>query len=229
MSDPACLLTSVKVQIPFEVVGDVTVSPTGAITYAPVAQFTLRVDDEPSRSFPLQPVPDNAHVLTSCDINWDTATASVCDRHIYHSDGTAVSEANPSKRGETVLVYAFGLGQSSFPVRTGDVSPSGPTLSLPGSPNYLQLKARFENFGNALSSSPRFVSVDDSNGASAPISFAGLTAGQIGIYQLNVPIPQNLDLFGPCNAASGGTVRSNATLRITTSQGTEVTALCIQP
>jgi hypothetical protein len=229
VANPACLLTSVKVQIPFEIVGDITASATGAFTYAPLAQFTLRVDDEPSRTFPLQPVPDNAHVLTSCDVNWDTATASVCDRHIYHGDGTVVSEANSAKRGETVVVYAFGLGHSSFPVRTGDVSPPGQTLTLTGAPNYPSVKARFESFVNALSSVPRFTSSDDINSPGSPISFAGLTGGQIGLYQLNIPIPQNLDLFGPCNASSGGSVRGNATLRITTSQGTEVTALCIQP
>ena len=152
VSDPACLLTSVKVQIPFEVVGDVTVSPTGAITYAPVAQFTLRVDDEPSRTFPMQPVPDNAHVLTSCDINWD-GDGQRLRSPSYHSDGTAVSEANPSN-AETVLVYAFGLGRSSFPCANRRCAPFGPN-AIPAGSLTIPAEERFELW-RALSS-VRFV------------------------------------------------------------------------
>ncbi|MBZ5591482.1 MAG: hypothetical protein LAP39_04550 [Acidobacteriia bacterium] len=188
----------------------------------------IDVDGQAGRVFPLQPVPDNAHVLTSCDISWDTKYTSVCDRHAYHANGHPVSEAEPAKLGETVVVYVYGLGQLSAPVPTGDVSPVGTPLIDPGS-----VKASFNNFVNSLSSTPRFVGSDEapipgSPIVFSPIAFGGLTPGQIGMYQLNTPVPQSLELAGPCGGLNGF-IQANATLRISTSQGTEILAMCVQP
>jgi len=213
----ACLLTSVKVQIPFEIIADGT-SP------APSAELTLDVDGKASAALPLQPVPDNAHIVTACDLSWDTNSTSVCDRHAYHANGQAISANDPAKPSEVVVVYAYGLGQVSGGLTTGDLSPAGSTLAdLPN-----RVKASFGTVVNALSSGPRFLSSNDSATPSASIQFAGLTPGQIGLYQLNIPIPESLDLAGPCGGL-GGFIRTNATLRVTTSQGSEGLAICVQP
>jgi uncharacterized protein (TIGR03437 family) len=217
----ACLVTLVKLQIPFEIAAQATAGPTPP-TLAPLAQLTLDVDGQASRAFPLQPVPDNAHVVTSCDISWDTKYTSICDRHVYHGDGHPVSAAEPAKQGETLVVYAYGLGQGTPQAPTGDVARGSVLDNVPG-----RVKASFDNLVNALNSGPRFLSFDVS-APDSPIAFGGLTSGQIGLYQLNIPVPQSLSLEVACGGLDGF-VRSNATLHISTSQGTEVVAFCVQP
>jgi len=215
--NPACLLTTVKLQIPFEIDGEVT----GAThTLAAPAQLTLAVDGQAGRAFPLQPVPDNSHVVTSCDASWDTKYTSVCDRQAYHGDARPVTRFEPARRGETLVVYVYGLGQGSPRVPTGDVAMGSVLENLPG-----RVKASFDNFANALSSGPRFFSPAIPASVS-PITFGGLTSGQIGLYQLNIPVPQSLDLALACGPE--GPIRSNANLYISTSQGTETIALCVQ-
>ena len=43
---------------------------------------------------------------------------------VTHSDGTNVSAANPALAGETVVVYAVGLGPTKPVVSSGDPTPS---------------------------------------------------------------------------------------------------------
>jgi hypothetical protein len=218
---PACLLTLVKLQIPFEIAADVASSGPATPVLAPLAQLTIEVDGQAGRTFPLQPVPDNAHVLTSCDISWDTKYTSACDRHAYHGNGHPVSATEPASQGETVVVYAYGLGQGSPRVATGDVAMGSVLENLPG-----RVKASFDHFVNTPSSGPRFLSSDVL--AFSPIAFGGLTSGQIGLYQLNIPVPQSLHPDVPCGGFDGS-IRSNAALLISTSQGTEALGLCVQP
>src|SRR5579872_1810308 len=175
-ANPACLLTSVKIEIPFEL-------QAASDAAAPLAQLILDVDGQPSRSFPLQPVPDNAHLVTSCDLSWDTKSTSTCNRSVYHADGTLVTADNPAMRGETVVVYAFGLGKAATSIWTGDVSPAGAALA--GSPES-HVKAIFGNTANALSYVPRSTFYMDPNAAASPVAAVGLTRGQIGLYQINV-------------------------------------------
>jgi hypothetical protein len=231
---PACLLTSVRLQIPFEIVAPFhTTGPNGEPTPppppAPLAHLMLDVDGQADRVFPLQPVQDNAHILTSCDVSWDTNYASVCDRQVYHADGHSVSEAEPAQLGETVVVYVYGLGQPSAQVPTGDVSPVGTVLTdIPH-----RVVAFFDNFVNTPSSIPRLVGSNEtvipgSPIVFSPIAFGGLTPGQIGMYQINIPVPQSLELAGPCGGFNGF-IHANASLRVTTSMGTETLGLCVQP
>ena len=223
--DPACLLTSIKIQIPFEISGDVTVTETRQVTYSPVAQISIDVDGRAGRPFPAQPVPDNAHVLTTCDASWDTSPSSVCNRQVYHADGTPVDEKSPAGPGETVKVYAYGLGTTDPQVPSGVESPSGAAVTdLLGSP---RVTAPFQlNFLNALSSGPRLQNVGFSADTPVlPVTPAALAPGQIGAYQLNVSLPLSLSSYFLC----GGEVHTNAILTIRTSQGSEGISLCVQP
>jgi len=219
-----CLLTLVKVQVPFEIAADVTpTSPSGptAPVLAPLAQLTLEIDGQSGRPISFQPVPDNAHVLTSCDLSWDTKYSSVCDRLVYHADGRLVSAAEPAKKGETIIVYVYGLGKPEGHVPSGDVSPAGAALgNVPG-----RVKASFDNLVNIVSSVPRFVRTDIL--PDFPIAAAGLTANQVGLYQLNVPIPSSLEPAVTCGDFNGS-IHSNAALYVSTSQGTEGLGLCVQ-
>ncbi len=233
-NNSACLLTLVKVQIPFEITAPAQ-EPVGSgpplppLPPAPLAQFIVNVDGQPSRVFPLQPVPDNGHVLTSCDIAWDTKSTSVCGRQAYHANGHPITGSEPAMPGETITVYIFGLGQPSGAVATGDVSPSGtPLTGFSG-----RVRALFDNFVNAPSYLARFPGADEAPSLASPyvlspIAFDGLTPGQIGMYQLNTPVPQSLQLAGPCGGLNGF-IQTNATLHIGTPMGTELIAICVQP
>lgn len=81
-ANPACLLTLLRVQVPFNL--------------QPVKELVLEVDGKPSRSFRLSQISDNAHVLTSCDLTWDTNWASSCSRLAYHAMGPS-SPTNPRR------------------------------------------------------------------------------------------------------------------------------------
>jgi hypothetical protein len=218
--DPACLLTAVKIQVPFEINGDVI--PTDPLHYisAPAAMVSVEVDGRTGRAFPFQPIPDNAHVLTDCDASWDTRSSSVCNRHVYHSDGRIVDEQAPAKAGEAVAVYLYGLAQTSPPAQTGQGSPVGAAVTdLLG---HTRVAAWFQkDFLNASSSSPRAYT-SSSDAVPATITSAGLFRGQVGIYQVNLTLPDVVSSTFPC----GGDVHSNAILSISTSQGSEGIAIC---
>ena len=222
-----CLLTSVKVQIPLSISAEVSGSgPPGmqTLVLAPLANLTVEIDGQAARAYPVQPILDNAHVLTTCDLSWDTASTSVCNRQAYHADGRLVSVAAPAAKGETIVVYAYGLGLPSFDVPAGTVSPEGAVLGDVDT----RVKASFSPFLNTVNSVPRLFLADQNNLPSSPIVFGGLTPGQIGLYQLNIPIPQSLAPDYPCGAFDGF-VKSNTRLFITTIQGTEGFGICVQP
>jgi len=157
-----CLLTSVKVQIPPSISAEVSGSGspgTGTLVLAPLANLTVEVDGQAARAYPVQPILDNAHVLTTCDLSWDTARTSVCNRQAYHADGRLVSVAAPAAKGETIVVYAYGLGLPSFDVPAGTVSPEGAFLAEVNT----RVKASFGRFLNTLSSAPRVFLADQNS------------------------------------------------------------------
>jgi uncharacterized protein (TIGR03437 family) len=82
---------------------------------------------------------------------------------------------SPAKAGDTVVIYTIGLGPTSPSVPSGTASPGSPLARVLGD--------TFVCFG------------PDSPFQQAPCvapGFVGLTPGLVGLYQLNVVIPQNL-------------------------------------
>ena len=205
---PVCILTAVRVQIPFEL------GPA-------VARLTVFEDGQESRAFLVRPIRDNAHVITSCDLTWDTNPASVCGRMAFHANGTEVSETEPAQRGETITIYAYGLGITSPRVPTGTASPAGTALL---DAVMRQIKASFVILLNAAPALPRYPETDNPNEANST-TFAGLSPGQVGLYQINVRVPEDLPVPLPC----GGQTRSNTLVKVATSQGVENVAICVAP
>ncbi len=205
---PICLLTAVRLQIPSEL------TPT-------VSKLTLTVDGEASRTFLLRPIRDNAHVLTTCDAGWDTNPATACNRLIFHANGKLVEESAPAKRGETLVLYAHGLGPTTPRVPAGTAAPAGVAL-LEGVVR--QLRASFAVLLNAPGSLPRYVE-NEVPGAPNAVTFAGVTEGQVGLYQIHVQVPAGLEVPVAC----GGPTKSNVILKVATSQGTENVSLCVAP
>ncbi len=88
------------------------------------------------------------------------------DGIILHSDNTLVSAAKPATAGETVVIYATGLGPTSPSFATGAAANMANNTVLP-------------------------VSVTIGS-QSATVVYAGLTQGLVGLYQVNAVIPAGL-------------------------------------
>jgi len=98
-----CLITAITVQIPFELV----LPPEGA-----TAELAINEDGNASKGFRVLPVSANLHVLNGCDA-FPPERLNTCGGVVTHGDGTPVTSDSPAKAGETVVIYAFGLGQTT--------------------------------------------------------------------------------------------------------------------
>jgi uncharacterized protein (TIGR03437 family) len=87
---------------------------------------------------------------------------------ITHLDGAAVTPSNPARSGETVVVYATGLGPVTRPQASGEPAPFGEPIST------------------------RILPIVRVDGRDAVVHFAGLTPGLVGLYQINITLPPGL-------------------------------------
>ena len=91
----------------------------------------------------------------------------------HASDYSLVTASNPAAPGETIVIYATGLGPVTGAVADGTPAPGpfpaqqmcqSPVVTIGGTP-------------------------EDGAGTSANILYAGLTPGYVGLYQVNVQVP----------------------------------------
>jgi uncharacterized protein (TIGR03437 family) len=107
-----------------------------------------------------------------------------------HSDFTLVSDSNPASSGETLVFYATGLGATNPPVSTGVAAPLDP-LAYVAAPVSC-------TFG----------------GSTARVSYAGLAPWYVGLYQLNVQVPEGLSGPVAVKINVGGRSSNSVTVRI---------------
>jgi len=192
---PDCYLTTLTVQMPNELV------PFDFIRFfnGPAdTQIVVTQNGKPSLPFSIVVVQSSVHVLTACDSD---ELALECTPAVTHGDGTPVSRASPAQAGETIVVYAWGLGQTIPGVETGEQTPeAAPILSLPNI--YLEFDFRPNASPSATYTVPSF-------GATLPV-FVGLTPGQVGMYQINIQLPDTFPTVRSC----GGNILSNLTINI---------------
>jgi len=103
-----------------------------------------------------------------------------------------VSPANPIKAGDMVQVFCTGLGRTDPPVTSGTASPSGPVATV--------VTAVTATIG----------------GINAPVHFAGLAPGFVGLYQVNVQVPAGVTAgsAGPLVLTQAGVSSNTVTLAI---------------
>lgn len=96
--------------------------------------------------------------------------------------------SNPIHRGDMLAIYLTGLGQTTPALEAGLPAPADP-LAIALMPPRVEL-----------------------GGLSLPVSYAGLSPGQIGVYQINVSVPRNVPtgLTIPLTITQGGGVTSVA-------------------
>jgi uncharacterized protein (TIGR03437 family) len=149
---------------------------------------------------------------------------------VTHADGSIVSQSSPATAGETVVLYAYGLGLTVPAVPSGQATPtSAPYLGNVAS-------VQFDFRSNARASIP-YVNPPISALNPTPIRFAGLTPGAVGLYQINVKLPATVPSVPPCNyevfecldSLIGCVILSNLTIDIAGSSTLDGAAICVQP
>lgn len=207
----ACLVTALTVQIPFDII---VPNPLAAYILAPPSTtISIAENGSVSQAFTVSAVPDQIHVLTSCDINGQTRGSGVCFPLITHANGNLVlqaprgpnqqpitdSEANP---GETLVMYAYGLGRVSSNATAGDIPPS--PVPTTASPMYMRYDYRI-NASPSIPFDPGVYAVSNPQP-----TFAGLAPQQVGLYQINFVVPAPPSGTQPC----GTSIRSNFTVSL---------------
>ncbi len=101
---------------------------------------------------------------------------------IRASNGLLVTSSNPVHRGDTLTIFAAGLGATAPPVNAGATSPSDP-LAIAVAPPSVKL-----------------------GGVGLGLEQASLVAGQVGVYQIKVVVPGwvPLGLGVPLTITQGG-------------------------
>jgi hypothetical protein len=234
---PDCLITAIRVQIPFDLpVPDG--SEKRGVTVLAVGQ-----DGNESKTFIVAPIPDNPHVVNTCDVFPSpkiirvsqpvTTPFPLCSSFVTHANGDLITADDPAKAGEEVVIWAFGLGATTPTPKTGQASPT-PAATL-SSIFYLQFDFR----PNATPSRPYINPlIMAAIPTPAPV-FVGLTPGEVGLYQINVKIPDSIPAIGRCTTGSNttgtqslspyNTVQSNLTIDIGTATSFDGAAICVQP
>ncbi len=99
------------------------------------------------------------------------------DGVIVHSNNTLVTSTNPAVAGETVVIYATGLGATSPSFATGTPANQTNTTMLP--------------VGVTIGGQP------------ASVVYSGLTQGLVGLYQINAVVPSGLSGSQPVVITEG--------------------------
>jgi uncharacterized protein (TIGR03437 family) len=158
---------------------------------------------------------DAVHIVNSCD---SVAGQPLCIPLVTHTDGRFVSGRDPAVPGETILIFALGLGATNPSAETGHSVPAAAPI-LPRD----RIRAIFTLSGSRT------------DGASFQLSFphkvpdfAGLIPGFVGLYQINVTVPASFPAgydYDSCLGDHG----ANALLKIEGLRSHSEVPLCITP
>ena len=154
------------------------------------------------------------HLLDSCDSVFGGIgrlyAGAPCHPVVTHADGTVVSFDSPAKAGETIVVYALGLGAFGLTGRPQ----AGPIALVNG-------ETRFSYFSVSLLTEPTFQTVYI---YTITPDYVGLVDGYVGLFQINLTVPRMPDGVPPClNAAD-----MNASIDALTLNGGKL-GICVTP
>jgi uncharacterized protein (TIGR03437 family) len=170
-------LTGINVQIPFEMV---PVNSGVEVANFNYVQLTVQEDGGAQVTIEATSVFDRIHVLLTGDTLKNPGAATVArpiptntgGPIVTHADGSMVSAIDPADVGETLIMWATGLGWMLPLPRTGEATPN-PAPTEP-------VGIRFDYVGNASPSLPLY------QNATVP---GFLTPGSVGLYQVNFVVP----------------------------------------
>jgi uncharacterized protein (TIGR03437 family) len=217
-TQPGCKpYLAVTAQIPYNINAQNPATMTGVPPT--FGQIRFRENGSTVAALDVIPLVDATHVLRTCDLLFTSPTAQ-CAPVVTHSSGKLVNSSAPAKAGETITVWAVGLGalQESLPTPTGQPSPAASATVFP-------FTVRFDV--NQAGSDTALVML-------GAVSFSGSTPGSVGLYQINVAVP-SFASSAPCaNAVPSitgffGMASSNTNVTIRGPSSTDSFDLCLQP
>ena len=162
----------INAQLPFEAVGNVT--------------MVLRTPGGISDNFYLVVSPTAPGIFQSGVAGPEKNIPTV----VRNTNGELVTPSNPVHRGDSLVIYLTGLGQTNPPVPDGQPGPANPLAAALTAPT---------------------VTIGDVN---LPVSYAGLTPGEVGVYQINVQV--------------SGNVPAGLSVSLTVSQGSSLTSISVR-
>jgi len=137
----------INAQMPFEVDGSAT--------------MVLHTPGGTSNNFNFTILPTAPSVFRSGTAGPDTGIATV----VRASNNKLATLSNPIHRGDTIVIYATGLGRTIPPVNTGFAAPQDQLARVITQPE---------------------VSL---GGVALPVLYAGMAPGEVGVYQINATVP----------------------------------------
>ena len=243
---PDCMVGAITLQVPYELSPLPTVS--GDFTVPPNTELVITANGTVSKAFSISTYTDNLHVLSTCDAFPSKQSGSQilvnggCNSVVTHADGTLVTANSPAKPGETVVIYAYGLGQTTPAVKSGEATPTPAPVLGPARLGSVTVNVQFDFRPNAAPSNPYLIiqgaiSPTPITGPIAPTpTFVGLTPGQVGLYQINLPLPSTFPAIQPCTTVSvctgavcPGPILSNLTIDVGGVSSFDGAAICVQP
>ncbi|HLK62558.1 MAG TPA: hypothetical protein VKU19_03905 [Bryobacteraceae bacterium] len=167
---------------------------------------------------PVHPVTDSIHVINSCDqtpiyVGVFSEVAGIpggCTALVQHLDGRLVTDRLPAKLGETITIWAYGLGA----VDPATVTHFGQTAPVQN------VTLSFNVHANAPAIRPLL-----SDDVTHPITSVLVVAQ--GLYQLNIVVAPYLQgPFVPCDELH---VQSNLTITLSGAASMDAAPICVAP
>jgi uncharacterized protein (TIGR03437 family) len=154
---------SVSVQVPCEV-------PSSSANPPATVSMVVTVNGAASPSFPVTVLPISPGIFQFTDSDGQMRAVLV------RQDGTFISVANPARPGDTLRMFATGLGQTTPTLFTNEFDPLVPETNGDMVPATLTVN------------SPLVVGVD--NGGVLVLS-AKYAYGMVGVYEIEFQVPEN--------------------------------------
>jgi len=123
--------------------------------------LTLRTPGGVSDDFHVTMTPAAPGVFRATIAGWEGETPTV----IRAANNLPATPSNPIHRGDTIVIYAVGLGRTSPQIEAGAPAPYEPLAWADITP------------------------VVEIGGMEIPVLYGGLTPGEVGVYQINAKLP----------------------------------------
>ncbi|HCC57543.1 MAG TPA: hypothetical protein DEQ47_09810 [Solibacterales bacterium] len=206
----SCIVTAVSLQIPSDLAANVgQMCPTCGVS----TTISILENGKQGASFLAAALPQNIHILTTCDTIIYNHTSGSCQELIMHGTGSAVSASQPATAGEILVMYAVGLGATNPLVPAGNATPS-PAPVATG-----DFSMQFAYSGGAT--------IGPSSGSpilQSPIKFVGMTPTAVGLYQVNFIVPSPLPNATSCQQTPDQT---NLTVTLSSSASADSAKICV--
>ena len=198
-TDP-CRLVGLTIQVPTDLSSPLPFStPDGNR----LQQLVVSENGVPGTAIAFYLYPDNIHVVTNCEPVQSFPGNRDCQGYVTHANGALVQGTDPAQPGETLILYAFGLGGTVPSVPAGSAAPIPPAKLV--SP----LRIAFDFTPGAV---PAWPGPSSATVVRDMAVFAGLAPNYAGLYQVNFKVPAPPPGTPAC--LTSGSVQSNVTITL---------------